>query len=89
MSMLEANVPDLLLKQVNELAKKECVPVDQIVAIALAAQVSASATRERISVRAARVDWQRVDELLARVLEKPAESKAEPTAASDGEKPSH
>ncbi len=67
MSTLEARVPDLLLRQVNELAAKERVPVDQIVAIALAAQVSAAATRERVGARAARVDWERVDEVLTRV----------------------
>ena len=71
MSTLEAKVPDLLLQQVNELARKERVPVDQIVAIALEAQVSAAATRERIGARAARVNWQRADELLARVPDVP------------------
>jgi hypothetical protein len=67
MSTLEVKIPDLLLKQVNEVAVKEKVSVDQIVSIALAAQVSASRTRESISSRAKRVDWQKVDDILARV----------------------
>jgi hypothetical protein len=46
MSILEVKIPDLLLKQVNEVAVKEKVSVDQIVSIALAAQVSASQARE-------------------------------------------
>ena len=71
MSTLEAKVPDLLLKQVRELADKERVSVDQIVSIALAAQVSASPTRESIASRARRVDWNRVDEILARVPDVP------------------
>ncbi|MBE7536930.1 MAG: hypothetical protein HS122_00785 [Opitutaceae bacterium] len=71
MSTLEAKVPDLLLQQVHELAKKELVPVDQIVAIALAAQVSAWSARERIGLRASRVDWQQVDEVLSRVPDVP------------------
>ena len=71
MSILEAKVPDLLLKQVQELADKEHVSVDQIVSIALAAQVSAAHTRESIASRAKRVDWQKVDEILARVPDVP------------------
>jgi hypothetical protein len=71
MSTLEVKIPDLLLKQVNEVAAKENVSVDQIVSIALAAQVSASQAREGISSRAKRVDWQKVDDILARVSNKP------------------
>ena len=71
MSTLEVKIPDLLLKQVNEVAAKEKVSVDQIVSIALAAQVSAAHTRESISSRANRVNWQRVDEMLARVPNTP------------------
>jgi hypothetical protein len=71
MSTLEVRIPDLLLKQVNEVAAKEKVSVDHLVSIALAAQVSAFQARESISSRAKRVDWQRVDEILARVPANP------------------
>ena len=71
MSTLEVKIPDLLLKQVNEVAVKEKVSVDQIVSIALAAQVSASQARESISSRARRVDWRKVDDILARVPANP------------------
>jgi hypothetical protein len=71
MSTLEVKIPDLLLKQVNEVAVKEKVSVDQIVSIALAAQVSASQARESISSRAKKVDWQKVDDILAHVPANP------------------
>jgi hypothetical protein len=71
MSTLEVKIPDLLLKQVNDVALKEKVSVDQIVSIALAAQVSASQARESISSRAKRVDWQKVDDILPRVPANP------------------
>jgi hypothetical protein len=71
MSTLEVKIPDLLLRQVNEVAVKEKVSVDQIVSIALAAQVSASQARESISSRAKKVDWQKVDDILARVPANP------------------
>jgi hypothetical protein len=71
MSTLEVKIPDLLLKQVNEVAAKEKVSVDQIVSIALAAQFSAAQARESISSRAKRVDWRKVDDVLARVPANP------------------
>ena len=57
MSTLQVKIPDLLLPQLNEVAAKEKVSMDQIVSIAVAAQVSASQARESISSRARRVDW--------------------------------
>jgi hypothetical protein len=71
MSTLEVKIPDLLFKQINEVAAKEKVSMDQIVSIALAAQVSASQARESISSRAERVDWRKVDDILARVPANP------------------
>ena len=71
LSTLEVKIPDLLFKQVKEVAAKEKVSVDQIVSIALAAQVSASQARESISSRAKRVDWRKVDDILDRVPANP------------------
>ena len=71
MSALEVEIPDLLFRQVKEVAAKEKVSVDQIVSIALAAQVSASRAREGISSRAKRVDWRKVDGILDRVPANP------------------
>jgi len=71
MSTLEVKIPDLLFKQLNEVAAKEKVSVDQIVSIALAAQVSASQARESISSRAKRVDWRKVDDIVDRVPANP------------------
>ena len=67
MSILTAKIPDLLLQQVNELAARENVGVDQVVASALAAQVSAAPMRASVATRAARVNWNKVDEILTRV----------------------
>jgi hypothetical protein len=67
MKTLQAQIPDLLLQEINELAKSQGATVDHLVSLALAAQVSAWRTREDIASRAARVDWKRVDDVLARV----------------------
>jgi hypothetical protein len=71
MSVLEAKVPDLLLQQVQELADKQKVSVDQIVSTALTAQVSANNTRESAASRARRVHWPKADEILSRVPDVP------------------
>lgn len=71
MKTLQAQVPDILIEEVNELATKQNASVDQIVSLALAAQVSAWRTRESIESRAARVKWRKVDEILARVPDAP------------------
>jgi hypothetical protein len=67
MKTIQAQVPDILVEEVKELAAKQNASVDQIVSLALAAQVSAWRTRESIVSRANRVDWQKVDRILARV----------------------
>ena len=74
MRTLQAQVPDILVKEVEELAAKQNARVDQIVSLALAAQVSALRTRKSIASRANRVDWQKVDEILARVPDGPPQS---------------
>lgn len=68
---LQLELPDQLVRQVNDLAEKQHVSVNQIVAVALAAQVSAAETRPSIQERAQRVNWRRVDEILAKVPAKP------------------
>ena len=49
MKTLQAEIPELLLNEVNELAARQKTTVDQIVSLALAGQVSAWRTRERPS----------------------------------------
>jgi hypothetical protein len=70
MKTLEAQVPDILVEEVKELAAKQNATVDQIVCLALAAQVSAWRTRESIASRA-KLDWQKVDDILGRVPDVP------------------
>lgn len=68
---LQVNIPDSLLRQATELAARQQVTVDQIIAAALSAQISAAVARPSIAERAKRVDWKKVDEILARVPANP------------------
>lgn len=67
MTTIEAKVPESLYKQVAELADQEKVSIDQIVALALAAQVSAWLTRDSMEVRAKRGSWEKFDRVMAKV----------------------
>ena len=67
MTILKAQIPDSLYKQVEALATREEVTIDQLVAIALSAQVSAWMTKDYLEERAKRGSWQKFQEVLAKV----------------------
>jgi hypothetical protein len=71
MTTIEAKVPDYLARLTREAAEKENVSVDQIVALALAAQVSAWRVREDMATRAKRGNLADFDRILARVPDIP------------------
>lgn len=73
MTTIEAQVPDYLARLAHEAAAKENVSVDQIVALALASQVSAWRVRDDMATRAARGKLVDIDRILAKVPDVPPE----------------
>jgi hypothetical protein len=71
MTTIQAQVPDPLAKQVEELAAQEKVSVDQIVSIALAYQVSAWRARDTVATRAGRGSWEKFDRVMSKVRDVP------------------
>ncbi len=69
MIKLTAQVPDALYKQVEALAAQENLSIDQLVAIALASQVSAWTTQTYLEDRAKRGNWENVQGILANVAD--------------------
>lgn len=67
MITLEAKVPDALYEQVKALAEQEQLSIDQLVAIALSAQVSAWATKDYLVERARQGSWDDVLKILTKV----------------------
>lgn len=67
MTKIEANVPDYLAKQALAIAQRENVPVDQIIALALSAQLAAWKGSDDVSVRAKRADLAAFDRVMAKV----------------------
>jgi len=66
MTRIQANVPDFLAKLTEEAAAKEHTTVDQIVALALSAQLSAWNVRDSLDIRAQRGDLAEFDRVLAK-----------------------
>lgn len=74
MTKIESQIPDSLYQQVKALAERESVSVDQLIAIALAAQVSAWLTKDYLEERARHGSWEEALKVLSQVPDvEPAE----------------
>ena len=67
MTNFNAQIPDSLYRQVEALAARENISVDQLVAMALSAQVSAWITKDYLEQRAERGSWQKFQQVLTKV----------------------
>jgi hypothetical protein len=67
MTKIEANVPDYLAKQAFAVAKREKLPVDQIIALALSAQLAAWKGSDDMATRAKRANLAECDRIMAQV----------------------
>ena len=71
MTKIEATVPDYLARQVRAAAEREQVPIDQIVALALSAQLAAWRGSDDMETRAKRANLAAFDHIMSRVPEVP------------------
>jgi hypothetical protein len=67
MTKIEANVPDYLAKQAFAIAEREKVSVDDIIALALSAQLTAWHGSDDMVTRAKRAKLEDFDRILAKV----------------------
>jgi hypothetical protein len=67
MTQLQANIPASLYKQIKSLAAKENISIEQLVAIALSAQVSAWMTKDYLEEKYIRGNWGKFEQVLAKV----------------------
>lgn len=69
---IRVTLPDALAAQAREIATREHISVDALIASALTAQLDHTPHRPTIAERGARVNWEKVDEILARVPNAPS-----------------
>jgi hypothetical protein len=68
---IEATVPDYLARQARAAAEREQVPIDQIVALALSAQLAAWRGSDDMETRAKRANLAAFDRIMSKVPEVP------------------
>jgi hypothetical protein len=67
MTKIEAQVPDYLARQAQAVAERENVPIDQIVVLALSAQLAAWRGGDDMQTRARRAKLENFDRIMAKV----------------------
>jgi hypothetical protein len=67
MSQITVKVPDWVIKQAEEISRREQIPLDQFVALAMAEKVSSLLTVEYLEQRAKRGSVERFRAALAKV----------------------
>ena len=68
---IQANIPDFLIRQAADVAKREGTSVDSIIAIALSSQVTAWQVRDTVEQRAQGGSLSDLDSILAAVPDVP------------------
>ncbi len=71
MTKIEAQVPDYLARQALAVAERERVSLDQIIALALSAQLAAWRGSDDLQTRARRADLDNFDRIMTRVPDAP------------------
>ena len=71
MTKIEAQVPDYLAQQARSVAERENVPFDQIIALALSAQLAAWRGADDIQTRAGRPNLADFDRVMTKVPDAP------------------
>ena len=72
MTKIEAKVPDYLAKQALAAAERENVSIDEIIALALSAQLAAWKGSNDLQTRAKRANLAEFDRIMAKVPDVPA-----------------
>jgi len=71
MTKIEAKVPDYLAKQALAAAEREKVSIDEIIALALSAQLAAWKGSDDLQTRAKRANFAEFDRIMAKVPDVP------------------
>jgi len=70
MGALSLRLPESIHRHIREIAKQEGVSINQFISSAVSEKVSAILTEDDIKARAAKADFEKVDQILANVPER-------------------
>jgi hypothetical protein len=63
---VQTNIPDSLYHQLEQLAQRESISLEQLIAIALSAQVSSWLMKDYIEEKAKQGDWEKFQAILSK-----------------------
>ena len=70
MGALSLRLPESIHRHIREIARQEGVSINQFISSAVSEKVSAILTEEYINARAAKADFEKVEQILANVPER-------------------
>lgn len=70
---LSTNIPDTLYQQIETLANQEKIPVDQLITMALSAQISSWLTKNYLEEKALKGSWDQFQKVLTKVSDQEPE----------------
>lgn len=70
---LNTQIPDALYQQLETLANRENISIDQLITIALSAQISAWMTKDYIEEKAKQGSWDKFKQVLDKVSDREPE----------------
>ncbi len=70
---LTTNIPDLLYQQIETLAHQQQIPIEQLITMALSAQISAWMTKDYLAEKAQKGSWEKFQQVLTKVSDQEPE----------------
>lgn len=64
---LSTQIPDALYQQIESLAQKQQIPVEQLITMALSAQISSWMTQDYLEEKAKKGSWDKFSQVLDKV----------------------
>ena len=70
---INAQIPDVLYQKIESLSQKENIPINELINMALSAQISAWITEDYLQERAKKGSWEKFNQVLGKVSDKDPE----------------
>lgn len=70
---INAQIPDVLYQQIENLSHKENIPINELINMALSAQISAWITEDYLQEKATKGSWEKFNQVLAKVSDQEPE----------------
>lgn len=70
---INAQIPDVLYQQIESVSQQENIPINELINMALSAQISAWITEDYLHEKTKKGSWEKFNQVLAKVSDKEPE----------------